>query len=62
MRDKKACGHERRYRCACHPLSNRRRRQADLLDLMNQPIGVRLGHVGQDAAETVEDEEQDDSE
>ena len=62
MRDKKACGHERGYRCACHPSASRRRRPADVVDLMNRPIGVRLARVVQEDAGIFEDDEPDDSE
>lgn len=60
MRDKKACGHERGYRCLCHPNARRPRRTEDLVDLMSRPVGLRLARLRDEAADLPDDGERDD--
>ncbi len=62
MGDKKTCGHDRGYRCVCHPLSDRRRRQADLVDLMSRPVGIRLAHAEQEDAGIADQDQLNDDE
>jgi len=57
---KKSCGHEVGYRCLCHPLALKRRKSADLVDVMRQPIGAQLaGLEREDAGPLVGDDTDD---